>query len=262
MTENNDLIYSVIVTTSVILLMAVFIILFVAQQLRRKQKHLLEKQQLQAQYQQDLLNTQLEIQEQILKTISGEIHDNIGQTLSLAKLNLNTLLLQKDDTDRKKVDTALEQVSKAINDLRDLGRSLHGDKITEIGLEEAIAGQLKIIQNSSKFTTSLNITGTPYPLEPRQEMVLFRMAQEIINNALKHSKARHIAVTLAFTPAGSILSVSDDGVGFDARQLDASKTGIGLTNLYSRAALINAKVCLQSSPGIGTTISVEIMNSQ
>jgi two-component system, NarL family, sensor kinase len=261
MIENNDLIYSMIVTTSVILLMAVFIVLFVAQQLRRKQKHLLEKQQLQAQYKQDLLNTQLEIQEQILKTISGEIHDNICQALTLAKLNLNTLPMQANETDQKKVDTAREQVSKAINDLRDLSKSLHGDKITEIGLEEAIASQLKIIQNSGQFTTNLTVTGTPAkPLEPRQEMVLFRMVQEILNNVLKHSRAEKINVALVYTPGNAILSVSDDGIGFDARKLNVSKTGIGLTNLYSRAALINAKVCLQSSLGKGTTISVEITN--
>jgi two-component system, NarL family, sensor kinase len=261
MKEDNDLIYSMIVTTSVILLMAVFIILFVVKQLRRKQKNLLEKQQLQAQYKQDLLNTQLEIQEQILKTISGEIHDNIGQALSLAKLNLNTLPLQASDNDRKKVDMAKEQVGKAINDLRDLSKSLHGDKIAEIGLEEAISSQLKIIQNSGQFATNLIVTGTPVkPLEPRQEMVLFRMVQEILNNVLKHSKAATINVTLAFSSRGAILSVSDDGIGFDARKLNVSETGIGLTNLYSRATLINAKICLQSSPGKGTTISVEIEN--
>jgi two-component system, NarL family, sensor kinase len=258
MVEQNEMIYSVILTTLVILLLAVFIILIVVQQLRRKQKHLLEKQQLQAQYQQGILETQLEIQEQTLKIISGEIHDNIGQTLSLVKLNLNTLPLLIDDTVRKKVETAREQVTKAINDLRDLGRNLHGDKIAEIGLEEAIAGQLKIIQNSGQFVTVLDITGTCHPLEPRLQMVLFRMTQELLNNAVKHSGATQITVTLSFTMSGITLSVSDNGVGFDPQRLNAGQTGIGLTNIYNRAGLISANVCVRSSPGIGTTISIEI----
>lgn len=259
MDENNDLIYTTAISTSVVLLLTTFIAIFIIQQLRRKQKVRLEKQQLLSQFQQDILRTQLEIQEQTLKTISGEIHDNIGQVLGLAKLNLSTLPLLTDETVRKKVDSAREQVKKAINDLRDLSKSLHGDKIAEIGLEQAIAGQLKIIENSGQFTTSLSINGDSKILEAKQEMVLFRMTQEILNNAVKHSKATQISVTISYTTVGIGISISDNGIGFDSEKLDATQTGIGLTNVYSRAALINAKVSVQSFLGTGTIISIEAL---
>jgi len=259
MDEKNDFIQIVIVGTLVVLLLTIFIVIFIVQQLRHKQKSLLEKQQLLSQFQQAILRTQLEIQEQTLKTISGEIHDNIGQALSLAKLNLNTLPLLADETVRKKVETAREQVKKAINDLRDLSKSLHGDKIAEIGLEQAIAGQLKIIENSGQFTTSLSINGDSKILEAKQEMVLFRMIQEILNNAVKHSKATQISVIISYTTVGIGISISDNGIGFDSEKLDATQTGIGLTNVYSRAALINAKVSVQSFLGTGAIISIEAL---
>jgi len=94
-----------------------------------------------SQFEQELLQTQIEIQEQTLKTISQEIHDNVGQVLSLAKLNLNTFEANPEG----KLKNTKELVSKAINDLRDLSRSLHGEKIGEIGLQEAIVNELKIL---------------------------------------------------------------------------------------------------------------------
>ena len=103
---------------------------------------------------QALLYTQIE-QEQTLKTIAQEIHDNIGQALSLAKLNLNTFPAISDASIQTKLDDTKESVSKAIVDLRDLSRSMHGNKINDLGLEEAIAGELKILKNTGQFSTNL-----------------------------------------------------------------------------------------------------------
>ena len=223
----------------------------------KQNKLILEKKQIQLGYEKDLLRTQLEIQEQTLKTIGEEIHDNIGQVLSLVKLNLNTLN-GLPDAAQQKADTTKELVSKVISDLRQLSRSLHGDKIGEIGLKEAIEGQLKIIENSGQFTTQLTVTGTERSLEPQQEMVLYRMVQEILNNAVKHSKATLLSVELDY-PAGTFnLSIKDNGVGFEPAELKASETGIGLKNIDNRAALIGAVVTIDSSPGIGTAIIISL----
>ncbi len=238
---------------------AIFIFFFV-QFHKNRNSLLIVQQQLQSHHQQELLRTQLEIQEQTLTTISQEIHDNIGQALSLAKLNLNTLAAQANETDRKKVATALGQVGKAITDLRNLARSLHSDKIAELGLADAIGSQLTIIENSGQFTTRLSATGDLTSLTPPQQLVLFRMVQELLNNAVKHSHASEIAVTITAAAASTILTVADNGQGFDASQLNVAQTGIGLTNIYRRAAVISAKVCVLSSPGGGTTVSIEIQN--
>ena len=89
--------------TIAFLVLAGFIIFFSVMYLRRKNKHILEKREMQSRYQQELLKTQLEIQEQTLKTISQEIHDNIGQVLSLAKLNLNTMDMSKQEALKEKI---------------------------------------------------------------------------------------------------------------------------------------------------------------
>lgn len=250
--------YNIIVTTLVILLLAIFVVFFNILLQKRKQKHASEKQLLQSQHQQQLLQTQLEIQEQTLKTISEEIHDNISQLMGLAKLNINNLLvtLPPDAVGAKaKAEAAKESVSKAINDIRQLARILHGDKIGETGLEQAIAAQLNVIQNSGSFTTQLSVSGNPYSLQPKQEMVLFRMVQEILNNAVKHSQGKNINVSLSYGADNFVVTVSDDGQGYDT---GTQATGIGFTSLRNRAALIQAQVVVDAAMGKGTTVSISL----
>lgn len=209
-------------------------------------------------FKQQLLQTQIEIQEQTLKTISQEIHDNVGQVLSLAKLNLNTVGNITDNNMQFKINSTKDLVSKAINDLRDLSRSLHGEKIGEIGLQEAIANELRIIQNTGQFKTEINITGQHYKQNPQKEMVLFRIVQEALHNAVKHSNATHLKVLMNYNAGNFTLTISDDGNGFQPEQLQAAQTGIGLKSMQNRAALIGAEFSLHSSKNNGTSISIEL----
>ena len=149
---------------------------------------------MQSLFQNELLQTQLEIQEQTLKTISEEIHDNVGQVLSLAKLNLNTFEINPE----KKLTDTKQLISKAINDLRDLSRSMHGDRIAELGLQQSVADEFQILENSGEFKTHLKITGELYKLPPQKEMVLFRIVQEALNNCIKYSKAKNIILELNY----------------------------------------------------------------
>ncbi len=208
-----------------------------------------------------LLQTQIEIQEHTFKNISQEIHDNIGQVLSLAKLNLNSFPENTEPTVQTKIDDTKHLVAKALRDLRDLSSSMHGDKIAELGLQAAINAELRILQNTGQFTTHLQITGNTYSLDTQKEMVLFRMVQEALHNAVKHSKAKNIEVMLQYDPATFSLSVSDDGIGFNAAKLQVTDTGIGLKNMQNRAALIGANFELNSSAGNGTKISIQLKNS-
>ena len=220
---------------------------------RQKQNELLIKQQItKSEYEQLLLNTQLEIQEQTLKNISEEIHDNVGQVLSLAKLNLFTF----ETNSGQKLEDTKNLVSKAINDLRNLSRSMHGDIIAELGLQQSIANELAIIENTRQFVTTLKVMGIAYKLDKQKEMVLFRIAQEALNNCIKYSKAKNITVELSYDTDQFLLSVTDDGIGFDA----TNTAGIGLKSMQNRAALIGGIFLLHSSPGKGTTISIELIN--
>jgi two-component system, NarL family, sensor kinase len=249
----------VMVIGSIISLVLVFgFFLFLAKMRRRQLRFRDEKKQIEVRFQQEILQTRIEIQEQTLTTISGEIHDNIGQILSLAKLNLNTLGNFSDAAIQEKTDATITLISKAISDLRDLSHSLHGDKIADIGLEKAIAGQLKIIANSGQFATLFTSSGERFNLLPQQEMVLFRIVQEALNNAVKYSKAKNINTAINYAPRLLTIAVIDDGSGFSLTCLTNNNTGIGFKNMKSRAALIGALFSLDSAPGCGTKISVSL----
>lgn len=226
---------------------------------RNQNNLILERKKLEFSFQENLLKTQLEIQEQTLKTISQEIHDNVGQVLSLAKLNLGTFEDAESAANQIKINDTKQLVSKAINDLRDLSRSLHGDKIAELGLLEAISNELKILQNTGQYKTELKITGNSYKLEPQKEMVLFRIFQEALNNAIKHSKSKKINVQLKYESDKFSMAINDDGIGFNKEGLDAVQSGIGLKSMQNRAALIGATFLLESIPGDGTLVTVELI---
>lgn len=237
--------------------MAMFILFFLFLFNKRKNKLIKDKVLMQSQFTQALLQTQLEIQEQTLKTISQEIHDNVGQALSLAKLNLNTLDFDTGAGKDKKIERTIQLVSKAINDLRDLSRSLNGDKVADLGLQDAIDNELKIIRNTGLMHTNLTTEGNPYVLQNQHEMVIFRIVQESLNNAVKHSKAKNINIHINYQPSHCSITIADDGEGFNANLLKATQTGIGLKNMQNRANLIQANFSIESAPGKGTTVLIE-----
>ena len=243
---------TLIILGSVILVVLIFFVILLSYLFTsRKNKLLQEKKIMKSQFQQELLQTQLEIQEQTLKTISEEIHDNVGQVLSLAKLNLNTFELNPE----KKLTDTKQLISKAINDLRDLSRSMHGDRIAELGLQQSVADELQILENSGEFKAHLKITGEPYKLPPQKEMVLFRIVQEALNNCIKYSKAKNITLQMNYAAESFSLFVTDDGTGFDTN----IKTGIGLKSMQNRATLIAGNFSIQSSAGKGTAICITLL---
>ena len=254
----SDIVIAVFAGTLILLLLASFGIIFTLIHKKKQQANKKEKELMQTQFQHAILQTKVEIQEQTFKNISQEIHDNIGQVLSLAKLNLSSFPVENDPGLQTKIDETKNLISKALHDLRDLSRSLHGDKIAELGLQDSINAELKILQNTGQYQTSLSITGAQFRMEAQKEMVLFRMVQEAMNNAIKHSKAKHIDIMLDYKPDIFRLSVTDDGIGFDPTTLQTASTGIGLRNMQDRAEMIGAVFSLCSGPGNGTQVNVEL----
>ncbi len=251
MLSESHITYAVIAAAIIFFTLGVLIISIILRIQKNNHNFFFEKTQLQSQFQQELLQTQLEIQEQTLKTISEEIHDNVGQVLSLAKLNLNTF----ESHPQQKLQDTKQLISKAINDLRDLSRSMHGDRITELGLQQSVADELQILQNTGQFATHLKIMGEAYKLLPQKEMVLFRIVQEALNNCIKYSKAKNISVALNYDKEKFLLHITDDGIGFDMH----AKTGIGLKSMQNRAALIGGEFSIQSSAANGTSIIITLL---
>ena|ERR1700744_6189621 len=255
---NRDILIPIIATSLLLFLLSTFIFAFLAVYQRKRRQHKIEKQMLQVQFTEELLHTQIEIQEQTLKTVSQEIHDNVGQVLSLAKLHLNTFPPTNDEGIQLKVGDTKELIGKAINDLRDLSRSMHGDKIADLGIREAIANELKILQNTGQYHTELKIIGDPFRLTNDEEIVIFRVLQEALNNGIKYSKAKNIMVTLSYESRMFKFVLTDDGIGFDTSLLQSSHKGIGLKNMQNRTTLIGGIFSITSIINTGTTIQITL----
>jgi len=243
--------------TIAFLVLAGFIIFFSILYLKRRNRHIVEKNQMQANYTQELLRSQLEIQEQTLKNISQEIHDNIGQALSLAKLTLSTVITN-DEIILDKIKNSKQLVSKAISDLRSLSHSLDTDYVKDMGLQRAIEYELEMIRKSGEMETNLKIEGSPVRLDKQKELILFRIIQESLNNIIKHANASKINVELEYGSSEVRLQMTDNGGGVDLGPLDEgeSRFGLGIRNMHNRAKLIGADFKMQSALGEGTIVRI------
>lgn len=245
----------IVISSAFFLLVAIGIIVLVLVYQKKQSQYLQEKVALQAAFEKELLEAQLDMQEQTLKNIAQEIHDNIGQTLSLAKLNLNTIRPEKENTPEK-VTNAKELVSKAIADLRSLSKTLHTEAVLSVGLAEAIAMELQMIEKAGIFQTSLRVIGIPSPIDPKKELILFRAVQEALNNVIKHSKASQITVKLRYGPHELQVMVIDNGQGFAPVTLNGSE-GSGMRNMRNRAKIIGASFQIDSGQQ-GTEIRLNV----
>ncbi|HYF32641.1 MAG TPA: sensor histidine kinase [Chitinophagaceae bacterium] len=260
MFKEEEVIWITVVGTSIALFLSVTLFIFFISYQKRKFKYTKEKQQLRTDFQQELLRAQLEIQEQTFQNISQEIHDNIGQMLSLAKLNLNTTDISQPKIAEDKIQRSKDLVSKAISDLRDLSKSLNPDIIMKIGLSEAIQRELLLVAKAGQFEVNLTQNGDLFRFDPQKELIVFRIFQEILNNIITHSKAKTVDVNLDFQPHRFSLTVADDGEGFDVEKLDCEETnlGLGVRNMKNRAILIGANFTLNSILGKGTKAAVDL----
>ena len=262
-TQEGNLATTVISVTLGFLLLGGFIIFFIVLNRFRINKHIREKKDMENIFSQTLLQTQLEIQEQTLKTISQEIHDNIGQVLSLAKLNLNTIDITKQDELLEKISGSKQLVSKAIQDLRDLSKSLNTDNIAAIGLLRAIEYELDLIKKAGEHQTVLEINGSIIRPDPQKELIVFRIVQELLNNIIKHAEAKLIKVQANYSSAELELTISDDGKGFNLEPIEKEEntdngSGLGIRNMHNRAKLIGADFTMNSIAGQGTTVKLKL----
>lgn len=250
--EKLDLIISVIAASLFVLLLVISVLFLFRIYLKRKNKLLLEKERMNIEFEQTLLKSKLEIQEQTFTEISREIHDNIGQVLSLVRINLNTLEVP---VETKKINMMDELLGKAITDLRSLSHSLDADHIRNKGWLIAVNKLLNDLQKSGKYKTHLQQDDDLPALGNDKPIILFRMIQEVINNVIRHAAADTIYLDAKKENNKLIIIISDNGKGFDVSK---NPGGVGLQNLKTRAKMIGADLLIKSDKGNGTVITISI----
>ncbi len=257
MLRSEEIIFILITGTFIILILLVALFIFFGVYQKKRFKHKLEKQQLQREFGETLLQSQLEIQEQTLQHISHELHDNLGQAASLIKINLSTLTLDDPERTAKKIEDTRELTRQLIGDIKSLSVSLNSDRIAQTGLVKALETEVERLNKTEMFAAAFSHNGALLSIENDKALILYRMSQEVLNNMVKHSGAKQIGINLNVNENLLTLAFSDDGTGFDVeKQLKSG--GAGLHNLRHRAKLINAKLHIQSAPGNGTVITIEL----
>ena len=247
-TSPDSILIALFATTLVFLLLGGFAIAFTLIFKKKQQKQKEETIKRELNYQNEILLTQVEIQEKTLTTISQEIHDNIGQLLTAALLTLRTV--KADEAKIKgQIDLIDQLMADALKDLRNLSQSLNTDKILEKGLIEAVEFELSIFKRSG-INTNLEVVGDYFLILPQKELILFRIIQESLSNIIKHAKAKNISITISITTEMLTIEITDDGIGFDT---NGKSTGIGLKNIINRSKMIDAETTIISEPGKGTS---------
>jgi signal transduction histidine kinase len=249
----------IIITTLIFLIAPAFLLLYIFVYNRRKKRHIEEKELMKTTFEAELVKTQFEIQEQTMQTIGADLHDNIGQLLSLTSLTLNSIELEDLAKARQKIDTAIDLTIHSIKELRQLGKLLQGDQLIVLGLPEAIRHEVSFMERSGHFEINYEISGEP-PAEnnKNKDLILFRILQEILNNIIKHASATDINIELAYLAGQIKLQIRDNGVGFNLDDLPEEKRGMGLHNIKKRAGIIGGDAEITSNPGEGTCVTIFI----
>jgi signal transduction histidine kinase len=229
-----------------------FIVLFLVYQ-KRQLRYILEKKELSNQFQKELLKTRLEAQEETFNNLSAELHDNIGQLLSSSKFLVGVAdrELQAPSATLKVVD---ETMSKAIFELRAISKSFNTGWLEQFSLIENLKAEVDRMMASKEVVVTLE-----YPAEitiaTDRQMILFRIVQEALQNAMRHGKPSSIAIKAESKKESMYISIMDNGKGFDVS--DAAKHGVGIINIRHRAQLLGGEATWKSSAQ-GTTVTIQL----
>jgi len=255
--SSKELIFLIFVITSIFLLAPIFLITYVSVYNKKKAKHLEEKEDLRKVFELELLRSQVEVQERLMRNIADNLHDNIGQLLSLTSVTLSSIAAENPQ--QEKIKTAGDLTIRAIKELRQLSKMMSGHELTKKNLGHAIAVELDWIEKGTELKIQFQDNTTYSNQEyADKELILFRLFQEILSNIIKHAQASVITIMLEQLPGILSLNVKDDGKGFVLEEKMKDGGGMGLFNISKRAKMMDGTISITSTPGSGTEIMVSI----
>jgi signal transduction histidine kinase len=199
----------------------------------------------------------LEVQEEERRRIAQELHDEPLQLLIHLARSLERLETTPQDAAALAdgFEAARRQSLDIATRLRAVVAGLRPPALEQLGLAPALRGFLADVREAASVRADLRVSGAENRLPPEIELAAFRIAQEAVNNVIRHSSASRLLLTLAFGDGGLCLSVADDGRGFDPSALDGLPAGrLGLLGMRERAALAGGRLTVRSAPGQGTII--------
>jgi signal transduction histidine kinase len=252
---------TIIITTILVFGFSVAIVYFLFLYQRKRFRHQQELLQMREAFSQTLLQSRLAIQEQTLDHISKELHANFSHLVSLININLSEILPQSSNEQRENIIETKSLAKQLMSELKALSANLNTDHIIHIGLVKALENELNRIAKTRKYEIQITKTGEEFRLLAEHEIILFRLCQEVLNNIVKYAAASKVAATFSFSSSQFILTIADNGSGFNVEEAFhqcGDKQSTGLLNMRKRASLINANFNISSKIGEGTSISINI----
>ena len=253
MLQKEEILLIVYFVIVIFVLVAFVIIFFIAFQ-KRKNKFLLDQIKAEKKFEKELVNSQLEIQEQTLKNIAWELHDNVGQLLSVTNIQLSMLLQTTPEENHSQITETKEVVAETIQGVRSLSKILNTDVVQKNGLVTSLEIELERFNRLKFLEASFHINGEIIIIKNEHEILIFRILQEFLSNVMKHAKANKLSVDLDYNNDYLLIKAEDDGVGFDMLEKTDSS---GMQTMKGRAELLKAEFSIISKIGDGTKLTLK-----
>lgn len=220
----------------------------------QKNFHFWEKQRLMD----EIKTEKIKEGERIMNEISREIHDNFGQIVSSICMSVTMIKPHHKNEEEARIVADIEKTAgMLLVKTRDLAYSLNGEYIRSQGLNKSVEEQLEFVKKYKGIDYEFYIFGHKNKLQPQQEQLVYRIAQEALQNIIKHSGAKLIIFSLDYGDTEFKMTIVDDGVGMVTNNLHSAK-GIGLSNMRERAEVLNGEITIASNTGIGFSVCLNI----
>ena len=227
-----------------------------------KQKTILDAEILSQQQQR--AKAVIEAEEHERQRIGKDLHDGVGQILSAAKLNLSALqskIPMPEQSEKDMMQNALDLIDESVKEVRTISHNMMPNMLIKSGLASAVRDFVNKMTATDKLKIDLDLVGMNKRLDATVETVLFRVFQEIINNIIRHSEAGHVTIQLVQHEQEIVMMIEDNGKGFDVSKTISGEGGIGLKSITSRVEYLHGSIHIDSMPGRGTTVTIEIPNT-
>lgn len=259
-----------LISLMVVIMLSLLVVAALSYLFYRNGRKLLEQQQQLHQFEVDrirqehhisLLSAMLEGQEKERTRLARDLHDGLGGLLSGIKLELSTISPSQDTNHKHAlIQNSLQRLDGAMDELRRIARSMMPEILIKYGLGEAMLEYCRGLKKTGADNIICQVFNFQADMEHTRQVVLYRIMQELVNNAIKHAEAGQILVLLQQTDDTLFLTVEDDGKGFDTTVGNKLK-GAGLANIEARVEFLGGKIDIQSEPGTGTAITIECTTS-
>lgn len=233
------------------LLVTVLVIFFYF--LKKKNNYVIEKMEAELYFQSELIKTRIEIKDQTLSEISKELHDNIGQIVSVGIMQLNMYINSGKAVQGNELSDLKEILAKSLDEIRILSRIINKDNLLQSDFIQAIKQDLERIKKLKKIQYKYTLSGEIPIISQEHDLFIYRIFQEALHNSLKHSHSDMFEVIIKTTKTVFCLKFKDFGIGYDPEKINS---GIGLNSMKLRAKLIGAQLIMNSDT-TGTTVTLE-----